>query len=84
MFSYLLALVVTTVELFSSALALHDGVHGLQVRRVGTHSQADVLVRHAVQALDVCSQVVLYVTGALCTKGIINKCNYYIIYLTKQ
>lgn len=32
---------------------------------VGAHGQPDVLVSHTVQTLDVCSQVILYVTGAL-------------------
>lgn len=62
---YLLALVVSAVELLSARLALHDGVDGLQVRGVGAHGQADVLVRHTVQTLDVRSQVVFDVTRAL-------------------
>lgn len=62
---YLLALVVSAVELFGARLALHDGIHSLQVRGVGAHGEADILVRHAVQALDVCTQVIFHVTGAL-------------------
>ena len=61
----LLALVVSPVELLSAHLALHDGVDGLQVGGVGDDGQADVLVGGAVEALDVCAQVVLHITRAL-------------------
>jgi len=60
-----LALAVSPVELLGTSLALDDGVAGLQVRGVGNHSQADVLVGHAVETLDVGSQVVFHVTRAL-------------------
>lgn len=61
----LLALTVTAVELLGSGLALDDWVAGLQVRWIGDDGQADVLVRDAVQALDVCAEMVFDITGAL-------------------
>jgi len=61
---YLFAVTITPVELFSLDLALHHGVNSLQVGRVGHHSQADVLVGHAVQTLMRHAQVVLDVPRA--------------------
>lgn len=60
-----LALTISPVELLGTGLALDNGVARLQVRGVGNHSQADVLVGHAVQALDVGAQVVFDVTRTL-------------------
>lgn len=61
----LLALLVAAVELLGTGLALNDGIDGFQMRRIGHHSQADVLVGHAVQTLNVCAQVVLDISRTL-------------------
>lgn len=61
----LLALVVAPVELLGTGLSLHDRVNSLQMRRVGAHSQANVLVRDTIQTLNVCTQMVFHVTGTL-------------------
>lgn len=66
----LLALLVATVELLGTGLALHHGIHSLQMGRVGHDSQADVLVCNAVQSLDVCTEMVLDITRALESKVI--------------
>ena len=58
----LLAFVVAAVELLGSRFALDDGVDGFQVGRVGHHGQPDVLVRHAVQTLDVRTQMIFHIT----------------------
>lgn len=60
-----LALAVAAVELLGARLALDDRVAGLQMGRVGHDGQPHVLVRDAVQALDVRAQVVLHVAGAV-------------------
>lgn len=65
---YLFAITITPVELFSLDLALHHGVNSLQVGRVGHHSQADVLVGHAVQTLMRHAQVVLDVPRAFISR----------------
>lgn len=70
----LLALLVAAVELLGTGLALHHGIHSLQMRGVGHHGQADVLVCDAVQALDVGAQMVLDITGALRKKIFIKGC----------
>ena len=53
------------VELLSARLALHYGVHSLEVGGVGADGQSDVLVGHPVKALLVRAQMVLHVAGAL-------------------
>lgn len=60
---HLFAVAIAPVELLGLHLALHHGVNGLQVRRVGHHRQADVLVGHTVQTLVRHAQVVLDVPG---------------------
>lgn len=60
-----LPIVVSAVELLSFGLALHHGVDGLQVRRVGHQGQSDVPVCDAVDPAVVHPQVVLHVAGAL-------------------
>lgn len=62
---YLFALVISSVELLSASLALHHRVYRLQMGRIRTDGQSDVLVRNSVQTLDVRSEMVLYVTGTL-------------------
>ncbi len=63
--SHLVAVVVSTVELLSLGLSLHNGVHGLQVRGVCHQRQGDVPVGHTVDATMVHSQMVLHISRAL-------------------
>jgi hypothetical protein len=61
----LLALAVAPVELFGSCFPLDNRIDSFEMRGVGDHRQADVLVGDAVQPLDVGPQVVLHVAGAV-------------------
>ncbi len=61
----LLALGVSPVELLGPHLALHNGVDGLQVGRVGDDGHANVLVRDSVKAFNVSAQVVFDIARSL-------------------
>ena len=60
----LLAVEIAPEELLSPGLALDNGVDGLQVRRVGDDGDLHVFVRHVVQSLHGCPQMIFDVTRA--------------------
>ncbi len=58
----LLALGVTSVELFGPGLAFNHGVDGLQMGGVGNHTKPDVSVGGTVQPLNIGTQMVFHIT----------------------
>lgn len=69
---YLLAITISTVELFSTSFALYNGINGFQMRWISNNRETNVLVRYTVQTFNVRTQMVLDITRTLPKKYTIN------------
>lgn len=80
--AHLVALRVPVVKLFCPGLALHHWVHCFQVRWIGNDGQADILVGHTVQSLDICSQMIFHVPRPLWEENShSHECHAYFLYV---